>query len=121
MSGKYASPRDEALHLLCTLEWANESTGNVEAPTGYVWRITITEAELSEITGVLEGEPVEPGVDPASLVGAWLITEDSQGFVTATDWSTDEPARTFDDRQRVQYRMAERAYDLWAGGDNDSE
>jgi hypothetical protein len=120
MHGKYASPLGEALHRLCQEQWANESTGNVEAPTGYVWRITITEAELPEVRSALdaiwEDHPYDDeGRACAEMVGAWIVVEDTQGFVTCTNWATDEPARTFDDRARVQFRMAEQAYATWEG------
>lgn len=124
MAGKYDSPRDEVLHLLCTWEWANESDGNVEAPTGYFWRIGITEAELPEITDVLrsctdERPILDTLLDPAllrSLIGSYLVTEDTEGFVHVLDCRTDEPARSGDDRARVAFQAKRRAFLRWEAG-----
>lgn len=122
MPGKYASLRDEVLHLLCEWEWGNESGGNVEAPTGFFWRITITPEELPEITDLLMSATDElaildtlRGLDKSTLVGAWIVVEDSDGFVTVTDWRTDEPVREFDDRARVRFEGLQRAFTEWEG------
>lgn len=94
--GKFDSDRDSALHYLCTVEWSNDSTGDVEAPTGYVWRISLSPSELSyerdEIGSVLEewfqSESVEDTAEfRRSLVGHFLVVEDSQGFVTVQEFN----------------------------------
>lgn len=121
-------PRNESLHRLCWHGWADESDGQVEAPTGCFWRLTITEAELPEIASVLLASADElPSLDNLfnpdllrSLIGAWIVTEDTHGCVTAVDWSTDEPARGFDDRARVRFLGLQRefaAYALLPSGD----
>lgn len=120
MSGKYEGAyeaRNEALHLLCANEWANESDGDVEAPTGYFWRITIEQRELAEVLGVLEGFDV-PNLDPDELVGEFIVREDSQGFVHVADYSTDEPVRAFGDRSRVAFRSLQRKYADWEDVDH---
>lgn len=88
--GKYSTDRDNILHFLCTSEWSNESFGNVEAPTGYVWRISNTLEEVhipnTEITSLLEDQLKLYGIEDTedfrkSLVGHFLVTEDSNGLV----------------------------------------
>lgn len=90
--GKYSSARDSILHFLCTSEWSNDSFGDVEAPTGYVWRISNNLQEVHipnmEITSVLEEwftdnpEVTDSPALRAELVGHFLVTENSQGFVS---------------------------------------
>jgi hypothetical protein len=92
--GKYSSARDSILHYLCLAGWANESFGNVESPTGYVWRITNDPADVSqdntEFQSVLDTwltDSPEVTDSPAlrdELVGNFLVTEDSNGFIGVT-------------------------------------
>lgn len=56
--GKYSSARDDILHFLCTSDWAEESSGNTESPSGYFWRISNTPEDVSmnnhEFNSVIE-------------------------------------------------------------------
>lgn len=116
MPGKYEGAhevRDEVLHWLCQDGWGNESTGDVQAPTGYVYRIRITEAELDEVMGAVE-RLVEGDVQ-RSLVGDFIIQETSDGFVHVIDCRTDEGVRTGEDRARVLFQAFERDYAAWLG------
>lgn len=49
--GKYSSARDDILHYLCTSDWAEESSGNTESPSGYFWRISNTAEDVSMLNG----------------------------------------------------------------------
>lgn len=44
--GKFSSARDSILHFLCISDWANESSGNTESPSGYFWRISNEEFDV---------------------------------------------------------------------------
>jgi hypothetical protein len=119
MPGKYEGDneaRDEALHQLCTGQWANESDGHVEAPTGFFWRITITEAELAEVAQALDS-PEPEGLATADLVGAFLVTEDTQGFVHVTRYPDQYPDRTGEDRALVAFQAKQRAYTEWSAAE----
>jgi len=99
--GKYSGARDDMLHFLCTNEWANESFGDVEAPTGYVYRISNTLPEVhipnTEITSVLADwftdnqEVTDSPALRAELVGHFLVVETSTGAVNVEQFP-DEPA-----------------------------
>lgn len=88
--GKYGSDRDNILHYLCTSDWSNDSFGNVEAPTGFVWRISNTPEEVqmsnTELTSVIEDQMKAYDIEDNqefrdSLVGHFLVAELSSGEV----------------------------------------
>lgn len=92
---KYESTRDDALHFLCTSGWANSSFGDVEAPTGYCWRITNAAADVAEVNtefGSLmddwDGELTQDVRD--SLVGHFLVVEESNGLVHVLRYHSEE-------------------------------
>lgn len=96
--GKYSNDRDNILHFLCLVDWATESFGNVEAPTGYVWRISNTPNDVSlantEFNTVIEEQVklysiVDNEEFRSSLVGHFLITEDSNGLVFVGKYDTE--------------------------------
>jgi len=104
--GKFSNDRDSALHYLCTSEWSNESFGDVESPTGYVWRISNTWEEVkptntefnSVITEWLRAEVRENWFQlealteelRKSLVGHFLLQEDSNGLVHVREYATEK-------------------------------
>ena len=115
--GKYHSDRDNILHFLCTSGWANTSTGDVEAPTGYFYQISNTPADVqlanTEITSVIEDQLAAYDIEDteefrSSLVGHYLIVENSQGFVGVTQYGD------VDSLLRDYHTLAV-AYDEWAG------
>jgi hypothetical protein len=88
--GKYDSDRDNILHFMCEAGWANESFGDVESPTGYVWRITNRPADVhipnTEVTSLIQDQLEAYGIQDSpefrdSLVGSFLVWEDSNGLV----------------------------------------
>src|SRR5438094_643750 len=100
--GKYDSDRDNILHYMCTSEWSNESFGNVEAPTGYVWRITNTKDDVfgtfdqgnMEFDSLIEDQMSLYSIDDTpefrrSLVGHFLVIENDQGFVDVVEYPSE--------------------------------
>lgn len=86
-------PTTEALYVMSLDGWFTESSGNVEAPTGWFAWTEIRENELgstedgSGILGAFEKEFADiEGLDPMSLVGGWILYQDSQGFVDAVEY-----------------------------------
>ena len=106
MPGKYACPRDEALHFLTTAEWSNESSGDVASPAGWFARISNDPADLGSILDVLD-DNLPDDFDPEELVGHFLLVEDDQGFVEVT---------SFDTHQELlkDYQGLEEQYAAWA-------
>lgn len=120
--GKFSSDRDSALHFLCISEWSNESFGDIEAPTGYVWRISNTQDDIfgsfgrgnTEIDSVLQEWEVE-NIEVEqyeelrrSLIGHFLVIEDSNGLVHVIEWESEA--------QLVQaYNALEKEYGEWLG------
>lgn len=96
--GKYSSARDSILHFLCVGMWSNDSTGDVESPTGYVWRISNNWEEVKpinmEINSVLEewftenSEVTDSPELRLELVGHFLVVEDSNGFISVHEYAT---------------------------------
>lgn len=100
MIGKFDSYRDSALHYLCSADWGNESFGDVNTYGVYLWRISNTEEDVStlneEFNSVMadwfvdnrERETTEQEVRD-SLVGHFLVSENSQGLVTVKEFPTE--------------------------------
>ena len=114
--GKYSTDRDSALHYLCTAEWSMGSFGDVDSPTGYVWRIQNTWEDVkpvnTEFTSLieewLESEDVADSEEfRRSLVGNYLLQEDSNGFVHVREFAS--MAELND-----AYRSLASEYDAWA-------
>jgi len=100
MLGKYDSFRDSALHFLCTSDWNNGEFGDVQDYGVYIWRISNTPEEVqvinTEITSVLEDWESYEEANGASqefrdqLVGHFIVSENSQGFVNVREFDTKE-------------------------------
>jgi hypothetical protein len=119
--GKYSTDRDNILHYMATSDWANDSFGNVEAPTGYVWRISNDAAEVqvsnTELTSLIEDQlkvySIEDGPEfRSSLAGHFLIAEDSNGFVSVSEYPTAELLQQ-------AYDSLEGIYSEWVGQDDE--
>lgn len=110
---KYACPRDEVLGEMQDNGWANASSGNVEAPSGYFSRISNSEAELPEIYQAFESTIEEMGTygfTAEALLGHFLLITDSQGFVNVAQFESE--AHLIHD-----YETLERMYDEWEEGE----
>lgn len=114
--GKYSSARDDILHFMCTSDWAEDSFGNVEAPTGYVWKISNAPGDVNlhntEVNSLLEEWFVQnPEVKDSSdlrfeLVGHFLVQATEQGFINVI---------AYDDKQERDNQFLELSnhYDRW--------
>ena len=114
--GKYSTDRDNILHAMALADWANESFGDVDSPTGYVWRISNNWEEVKpqnmEITSLLEDqlEAYDIADTPdfrQSLVGHFLIIEDSNGSVSVHEFETERVLL-------MHYSTLEAEYEAWA-------
>ena len=102
--GKYSNAQEDALHFMCTSGWGNGEFGNVEAPTGYVWKISNDWEEVKPENGEfnslmeewfeLNGTFKDSPEFRRSLVGHFIVNEDSNGIVFLM---TAETAKTRDE------------------------
>jgi hypothetical protein len=89
--GRFDSARDSILHFLCISDWAEESSGNTEAPSGYFWRISNAPGDVNlhnhEFNSVMEDWfAMNPEVTDSSelrfeLVGDFIVQGVDSGFV----------------------------------------
>lgn len=96
--GRYSSARDDILHWMCMSDWANESSGNSEAPTGYFWRISNFDHDLAQpnnefhsfIDGWFEENPEVTDAPElrAELVGHFIVQIVDSGFVYVAKFDT---------------------------------
>lgn len=120
--GKYSSARDDILHWLCMAEWANESSGDSESPTGYFWRISNFEHDVhqknNEFNSLIDGwfeqnqEVTDSPELRAELVGHFIVSTVSSGFVYVVKYDTE--------RELLEaYNTLEAAYAEWADDEED--
>ncbi|AVD99210.1 hypothetical protein SEA_BILLNYE_251 [Streptomyces phage BillNye] len=102
--GKFNSDRDALLYAMSLDGWANESSGNVECPTGFFARISNYGSEVAEIRDAFPTETESLG--DADICGHFLLQENSQGFVSVYDYGSQlELTRAF--------RILEEVYSEW--------
>lgn len=90
--GKFSSGRDDVLYSMCMQEWANQSDGDSESPTGYFWLICNSNDELLEIADAFGDEIQECEVKFAEIRGNFIVSTGSQGFVYVESFDTPELA-----------------------------
>ena len=121
--GKYMVDSHNILHFLCTSDWATDSGGNVESPTGYFWRISNTPEDVrmenTEITSLIEDQmsayDIEDGPEfRESLVGHYLLVEDSNGFVNVSEYLTEMALRR-------DFEKLQAEFEAWDSQDEPEE
>lgn len=113
--GKYSSARDDLLHYLCITDWAEESTGNTESPSGYVWRISNEAADVQQANGEFNSVVADWFANTAvidspelraELVGHFIVQTVDSGFVYVYKYDSAE-------EQRAAYDELENQYAEW--------
>lgn len=122
--GKYDSRRDEILHALCLADWSNDSFGDVQAPTGYVWRITNTKEDIfgtlwdrnSEFDSLMEALEFHhlKVAELSELVGNFIVIEDNNGFVYVRSFDTEAA-------MMQEYNYRELQYSEWFNGEGEDD
>lgn len=89
--GKFDSARDSILSFLCLADWAEESSGNTESPSGYFSRISNEAADVQMQNGEFNSIMAEwleynPEVTDSpelrdELVGDFIVQSVDSGFV----------------------------------------
>lgn len=98
--GKFDSARDSILSYLCLADWANESTGNTEAPTGYFSRISNEAADVqmenTEFSSIMDewlefnSEVTDSPELRSELVGHFIVQSMDSGFVYVYKYDTEK-------------------------------
>jgi hypothetical protein len=87
--------------------WANESSGNIESPTGHFARISNSLAELTEVLQAFEDVTDDYGVPAADdITGHFLVTTNEQGFIYVTRYASEAALI-------AAYRELETEYNAW--------
>lgn len=110
---KFDSARDEWLYSMSDNMWANESSGDSESPAGWFARNSISPDELPEIVQAFPDElntMIHARECVSDLVGHWLISGDSVGFVYVQGFESES--------ELIEaYNALDRAYDEWSEQD----
>lgn len=114
---KFSCARDDALHFLCTNDWANDSFGNVGDYGSYLWKISNKPEDVQQENGEFnsifsEWLEMNPEVTDSAelrseLVGHFIVTTTDSGFVYVSAYDTEEALE-------VAYSSAEEAYAEWS-------
>lgn len=114
--GKFSAARDDILHFLCISDWANESSGNTESPSGYFWRISNEADDVSfnngEFNSIMDEwsannrEVTDSEALRAELVGHFIVQGVDSGFVYV--YAYDNEAE-----QREAYAALDEQYSQW--------
>lgn len=113
LSPKYDSFVHSALHWLCNAGWGNESDGDANDYGSHFTRISLDWDDVkpnnTEFTSLIEQWPdyvdiiVPDEVFRSSLVGHWLVTEDSNGFVHVRSFPTEAAVKWRFDQFAAHY------------------
>lgn len=105
---RYGSLRDETLHLMSLEGWANETSGDVESPTGCFSRVSNLLSELPELEEVFSSDIRTIGLtDSSALLGHFLIIETGSGLVRAVQFDSESELL-------AAYYELDVAYMAWA-------
>ncbi len=122
--GKYSSARDSILHFLCISDWANESDGHSEAPTGYFWRISNEEFDVQgsnhEFGSVMEEwfeqnpEVTDSPELRSELVGHFIVQGMDSGFVYVGDYGSESEVKGVFEAMQTEFSV----WDVDENGDD---
>lgn len=96
------------LHQMSMDGWANESDGDVQAPTGWFAYMINDAADRDSLVDAFADVMADKDVTVEEVMGAWLLMEDNYGFKSAVDYGTEHAVRQM-------YGLLSREYQLWAG------
>lgn len=114
--GKFDSARDSILSYLCLADWANESSGNTESPSGYFSRISNKPEDVNlfntEFNSIMDEwleynqEVTDSPELRDELVGDFIVQSVDSGFVYV--YKYDNEAEMLE-----AYAALEEVYDAW--------
>lgn len=104
-----ASEHDDTFKLICQEGWANQSSGNVEAPTGYFWLVEapVNDSSWEDFLGRVQSELENYGQTfIAPNFGWYLVVQDNDGI-----WFVYECINEIEAREA--YQILENQYSEW--------
>lgn len=108
--GKFSSGRDEVFYTMELDGWANESSGDVEAPTHAFAKLSNSPAEMLEVieafAEIINEAMIHHGESLETMVGHFLLQHDSQGGFHVTEFMRASDLAT-------AYGALERQYASW--------
>ena len=108
---KFDSTRDEILYTLTTSGLWGAESGHVASPQGWFGQMTIIDDDdLGRIKAEI-GDEYAFGAF-GSLIGYWLIRENSDGYVSTTQFDTRAELETV-------YGALEADFAVWVGDEDD--
>jgi hypothetical protein len=112
-----ASQHDDTFKIICQEGWSNDSSGNVEAPTGYFWLVECPDGSIdNQWQSLLENVQSE-----LENYGQTYITPDPSWYVVIQDnqgiWFVYQ-ALTQVGAERAFYNLCEE-YNKWEGDDSE--
>lgn len=100
-----ASEHDDTFKLICQEGWANQSSGNVEAPTGYYWLVEVTaDGAEQDFMGTVQSELEKYGqtyIYPDT--GWYVVVQDNQGIWFVYEVPSETAARDIYSRLEAEY------------------
>jgi len=95
---------ENAFQALITEGWANESTGEVDAPTGHVAIIDMSTERTMMAQVLAETDEEDPGALIETIRPGWyVVVEDSQGNVDVTGPVSEAEAQHALEQAEVEY------------------
>lgn len=110
--GKFDSARDETLFYLA-MDWMEDSFGDMDYGL-WVTAISVSADDLDNEQLIFQAKSTDLDMPLTELVGHFIITENSQGFVYATKYEDEESRNAEVDKLR-------EAWEAWASQDEDDE
>ncbi len=105
---RFDSFRDQLLWLMCQEGWANAHAGDTASPMGLFYRISNTEADLTELRGAFYSDfKAEGEAALRSTLGHFMVRSDDQGFVDVFEHPTEEALT-------AEFDTLKRYYEEWA-------
>jgi hypothetical protein len=85
---KYASAVSEAIGIMAAGGWANESSGDVESPSGWFAVVHNPASEVGELAEAFSDDMARLNVTADDITGDFVVVEDSNGFVAVESFDS---------------------------------
>lgn len=105
----FLSDRAELMYLMSCEGWADQSSGDMHAPTGWFARISNAHNEIPGLVDAFNHDLELFRIRAESLIGHWLLRETSDGSIRVLRFDSEQEARD-------AYNDLHRRYGEWLEG-----